>query len=147
MKKDIKQLAKDVLTFDKALKHQMNEGVKEFAVTQISFLAVGTPIDTGKAISNWLASVGFPKTKEVEPHAPGRFGSTKQLTVAETIAAAKESVKKKKLGQSLYITNNIQYMDALNKDGHSPQAPPGFIEAISDITERNWKLKFPAKIG
>lgn len=144
--KDISELKRDVLDLDKFIKFELNESAKRFAVQQISFLAIHNPVDTGKAISNWFASVGFPKTKEIEAHSKGEKGSTREENVAQTIAAAKKAVANKKLGQSIYITNNVQYMDALNK-GHSPQANPGWIAAVSDINEDNWKMKLPVRLG
>jgi len=62
-----------------------------------------TPVDTGRARMNWMAGV----------NAPGDGG------VKETIARAR-------LGDSLFLTNNLPYIEALEY-GSSKQAPKGMV--------------------
>lgn len=145
---DLEKLARDAKKLERDIKRAANEMAKDGAVGTAGALSAATPIDTGKAASNWLVSLGFPKTREIEAHEPGEGGSTKAANVAATVKAAREAVKNKKLGQNIFITNNIDYMDPLANDGHSPQQPnPGWIEAVGNITERNWKNKFPTHLG
>ncbi len=71
-----------------------------------------TPRDTGRAASNWLGSVAAPRTVYVE-----QFGGSPQINFAGY-----------KNGVSVYIANNLPYIKPLN-NGHSKQAPAGFVEA------------------
>lgn len=81
-----------------------------------------TPVDTGYARNNWLASVGSP-----------RKGTVKGVSTSLTRVMAKDTENKK-----LYLSNNVQYINALN-NGHSKQQPiPGFVdravkEGVKDV--------------
>ncbi len=78
----------------------------------------GTPVDTGHARANWVPSIGAPHAGVVQGNAAGQAGSAAVLTF--------------KLGTgSLYISNNVPYIQALNY-GHSKQAPRLFVEACVD---------------
>lgn len=80
-------------------------------------LTESTPIDTGWARSNWQMAVGTPATGVVG--SPGSPGSPPLVTSY-------------RLGQGpINITNNVPYIQVLN-DGHSQQAPAGFVEAAID---------------
>jgi hypothetical protein len=71
-----------------------------------------TPVDTGFARNNWLASVGVPRRDTIK----GTSTSLARVTGRDT-----EDKK-------LYLTNNVQYINALN-NGRSKQQPiPGFID-------------------
>lgn len=91
----------------------------------LSNLAVATPVDTGKARSNWRVSIGGPITSEIETFGPGSTAS------ASAIAAGFSIFARYVPGQDIYIRNNVPYIGALNR-GHSKQAPPGYIEAAVD---------------
>lgn len=86
---------------------------------------VGTPVDTGWARANWVPSVG----------APAIFADKVDATPADVIA--RESVRAEGTNDllsyrltkgALFNTNNVTYIVPLN-EGHSPQSPPGFIQA------------------
>ena len=143
--KDIKHLANDLKLFEKEIRKQANETAKEATVQTIGLLATHTRVDTSKALSNWRASVGFPKTAEIEPYYEGEQGSTREASIAATIENAIESVKNKRPGQNCFITNNVDYMDYLTSSSYYNQ--PDWIEAVGNISERNWKFKYPTRIG
>lgn len=142
--KDIKHLAADLKRFEKELRKAANETAKEATVETITLLAKNTRVDTSKALSNWQASVGFPKSRELEPYYPGYRGSTRDSSIAATVANAIEAVKNKKPGQNCFITNNVDYMDYLTTSFYGT---PDWIETIGNISERNWKFKYPTRIG
>ena len=75
----------------------------------------GTPIDEGTARNNWITSLDA-----------ARFD----------IVDAEEQVPQDfRLGQTIYIQNNLPYINKLN-EGHSDQAPNGFFEQAVRDTER-----------
>jgi len=80
-----------------------------------------TPRDTGRAARNWVASIRQPITSTLP--APANQGEAGQA-----IAEAAGVLKQVKPGDVIFIQNNLEYIQALN-NGHSPQAPPGFVEA------------------
>lgn len=81
-----------------------------FAIDAV--LVRDTPVDTGRARSNWIASVNAPSVAIVEP---GQKPPTE---------AALGSFK---VTDTAYISNNLPYIRRLN-DGYSQQAPAGFVE-------------------
>lgn len=97
------------------------------ALTIVGDLAIKTPVDTSKAISNWQVALGNPPAGTISPHYPGSDGSTFSASAGETLAKAKLVLRTKKPGDSIYITNNLPYIKKLN-DGSSKQEPAGFAE-------------------
>jgi len=71
----------------------------------------------GRARSNWLASVGSART-EAGDQVTRSAGDSVQATLAAF-----------NLNDTIFITNNLPYIKRLN-EGHSTQAPAGFIDAI-----------------
>jgi len=97
------------------------------AVTVVTDLAYETPVDTTQALSNWQVALGSPVNKAIDPYFPGDFGDTQPASAAATIAAAKQILKGKKPGQTIFISNVVDYIGDLN-DGSSKQTPAGFVE-------------------
>ena len=101
----------------------------------INVLAWSTPVDTSKAVSNWIVSIGAPNYMERAAYQPGYLGYTHAASATEMIAAARAMLKNKKPGEPLYITNNVDYIRKLNS-GTSRQAPAGFVEAAVLIARK-----------
>jgi hypothetical protein len=103
--------------------------VRKVALVADQAVVSSTPVDTGRARSNWIAQIGTAAETTIEPYAPGKAGSTGAANVeaaraqAEAVVATYEGGK----GQEIHITNNLPYIDPLNK-GHSAQAPAGYVE-------------------
>lgn len=144
--KEFRRLAKDMDRLQKAINKAASDAAVDGAVDVVGKLAWNTPVDTSKALSNWQASAGFPKTREIPAHFLGDAGSTKAMSAAETADRAREALARKKPGQQIFITNNVSYMEFL-ADGYPPGSPqqpsPGWIEAIGRISEKQWKFKYP----
>jgi len=81
-------------------------------------VVLATPVDTGRARGNWQVSIGSPITEAVDELSPG--GS-------EAIATGKAVIRSRKPGQTIFISNNVAYIEALN-EGSSSQAPANFVE-------------------
>ena len=90
-------------------------------------LIIRTPKDLGWAQANWVPNVGTPA--EPVPTPPGR--EARRQAVAAAAAKQKEAIVKVnsyKLGQgSIFIANGVVYIGRL-QEGHSQQAPNGFVE-------------------
>jgi hypothetical protein len=111
---------------------------RKVALSVTVSVATETPIDTGKAESNWQLSLDFPKNYEIESYSIGSHGSTQQAVLQTTIANA-ESVANRfnnQFNTSIHITNNAKYIIDLNR-GTSTQAPRGFVQTamLSAINE------------
>lgn len=96
------------------------------AVDQVLVLA--TPVDKGRARSNWQVRIGAPTEGVREAFSPGEKGSTGAANAQAQIAHAQAVVASYPGGSSIHITNNLPYIQRLN-DGWSAQAPAGFVEA------------------
>ncbi|RTL04578.1 hypothetical protein EKK58_10260 [Candidatus Dependentiae bacterium] len=83
-------------------------------------VVLATPVLTGRARSNWIPSLDKPVTKELKKESYDKTGG-------EAIAAAQSVAAGIKFGSDVYISNNLPYINRLNQ-GHSQQAPAGFVE-------------------
>ena len=86
-----------------------------------------TPVDSGKAISNWQVTLDTPPQEALPAYYPGKQGSTQVICQTAALEAAQAVLKAKRPGQTLYISNVLPYIRRLN-DGYSGQAPAGFVE-------------------
>lgn len=80
-----------------------------------------TPVLTGWARANWLASIGAPVVDVVG--SPGNV-STGAQSRAEIAIATNYKIS----DGPIYVSNNVPYIAALNA-GSSQKAPAGFVEA------------------
>lgn len=106
----------------------ISKEVAEFVGDELRILALDidrrvileSPVDSGAARSNWLASVGFPDASTTDVDIQGAINKG-----AAVIAGAGDY-------ETIYISNNLPYIQRLN-EGWSQQAPSGYIDKI--ITE------------
>lgn len=101
--------------------------VRKVALSVDSTVVMGTPVDTGRARSNWQVEIGKPARGTVEAYAPGKEGSTGGQNAQIALALGAGVIATYKGGESIHLTNNLPYIAALNR-GHSAQAPSGFVE-------------------
>ena len=127
MQNDLKFLAKFTKELAEKIKVGSKELTKEVAKELVETLVDRTPVDTSLAVSNWQASLDRPNTSEINAYFEGNKGSTRRVSSDAAIKAADSNIDGRKDGQDIYVTNNVDYIDDLN-NGHSSQAPTGFIE-------------------
>jgi len=101
--------------------------VKKTAFNVMREVVHDTPVDTGKAVSNWRAGAGFRPSGEREAHVPGIAQSTREENIEATLRAGFSKIIKRKPKQTIFITNDASYINELNA-GTSTKAPAGFIE-------------------
>lgn len=135
-------LANRMKRYSKAVDKAVSEHVSKVVLTMVGDLAYHTPVDTSRALSNWIVSLGNPTFKRIDPYVPGEFGSSRNASAQETIAAAKAVLANKKPGQTVYIVNDQPYIRRLNDGTHSKQ-PGGFVERAALIGRR---VKFEVKV-
>lgn len=79
---------------------------------------VGKGYVGGRARANWIPTLGTPSNTTLDrTDAQG----------AATIALLAPISARFELGQTIWLTNNVGYIEELN-NGHSTQAPAGFVE-------------------
>ena len=83
-----------------------------------------TPVDTGRARGNWQASIDDPVSSVlVTTSKNGQTAINKGIRVIERVTS----------GQSIWISNNLPYIEAL-ENGWSGQAPAGMLSvALAEV--------------
>lgn len=112
-----------------------------FTFALVDELVDRTPVDTSKALSNWLVSLNDPVLVDMDAYYEGIHGSTASASKAEVLAFANTILGRKKPGQQLYLSNSAPYIRDLN-NGTSKQAPAGFVQQTIRVT----RAKLPAII-
>lgn len=112
-----------------AVEANTETAVRKAALAADASVVLATPVDTGRARSNWLVEIDAPAAGIRQPYSPGQklgTGETANLNAALEQAAGK--VAQYKVGNSeIHITNNLPYIQKLNQ-GSSKQAPENFVE-------------------
>jgi len=98
----------------------------------ISELVFNTPVDTGRAKGNWNIDINTIDLTDREAEKDG----------SGSISRANSITASYKLNETIFVSNNLPYINRLN-DGYSGQAPAGFVEAA--IQTANLKAKELAK--
>ena len=109
----------DINRFTIKADRQTDKKVRAVCLSLLSQVVVGTPVDTGRARGNWQASINTPITSTV-PDTDKSGGAT--------ISKGKGAVAQA-TGKVFYITNNLPYIYPLEFEGHSKQAPHGWVRA------------------
>lgn len=104
--------------------------VRKAVIVIDQVVVMATPVDQGRARSNWIASLDKPTLEPIEAYSPGDAlgigeGANAQAAMnqAQGVAAQYDGAK----NSEVHITNNLPYIGVLN-DGSSAQAPAGFIQ-------------------
>jgi hypothetical protein len=99
--------------YKKKVVETLEKATRSVAFVVDAELVARTPVDTGRARSNWLPTLNIPSEKTVGPNEKVDVGR-----VLEDYS----------LDDNILITNNLPYIERLNQ-GSSKQAPANFVEA------------------
>ena len=120
MDRELQKFQSQLVKFTANLPERAGELVtKKVAMDVLAAVVMETPVDTGRARGNWQASVSSPVDSTTDK--VDKDGET--TTYSETIKIDGMSVPQ---GQTIWITNNVPYIEML-EDGHSPKAPDGIV--------------------
>lgn len=110
-----------------ALVAATNALVKRVALTADQTVVLATPVDTGRARSNWITTINSPNSGTIDPYSPGdKLGIGETANAQAAIDQARTVINTRQPGQSVHITNNLEYIGELN-NGSSKQAPANFV--------------------
>lgn len=84
--------------------------VRKVALDTQRDVSASTPVDTGRARSNWFVTAGRPSSQV-----------TDAVNGSPTAALSPTKVA--------FVTNNLPYIERL-ENGHSGQAPSGFVGSV-----------------
>ena len=94
----------------------VNKAVQKVALAIDQAVVLATPVDTGRARSNWQVSLIVPILSTREPYAPGRsLGLSESANARAAIGQAKAIIPARKPEQEIHITNNLHYISDLNR--------------------------------
>ena len=101
--------------------------VKKAALAVDQAVVLATPVDTGRARSNWIVTIGSPAGGTRQPFSPGtKLGLGESNNATAAIAEGKAVINSRSFNQAIFISNNVHYIGALN-NGSSRQAPNNFV--------------------
>jgi hypothetical protein len=104
---------------------------------------VGTPVDTGWARANWMPSVGEPILLEDKRNPePGDVA----IRAADQQKGLNDLLSYRLTDGPIFSTNNVVYIVPLN-EGHSPQSPPGFVQAAMEKAIRETEVRAVTQRG
>ena len=104
----------------------------------------GTPIDTGRARSNWIASVGTANLTFRAARVPyPRGGGPKDY--GDTIIRRNNRILKTiQSGQSAFLSNSLPYIRRLEYGWSKGQAPHGMVRSALVTLSHTYKRSFKA---
>lgn len=124
---DLKRFAVRIGQVGAAVQQNADKLVRQVALSVDATVVSATPVDTGRARSNWQVEIGNPAKGTVEAFVPGAEGDTGGQNTQMALALGSATIATYKSGESIHLTNNLPYIGALN-DGRSAQAPAGFVQ-------------------
>lgn len=102
----------------KAVEPNVANEVNKTAGLILATVVPATPVDTGRARGNWQVSTARSITSEI---------NRLDQNGGSTISLGQSRINTRPRGATIYICNNVPYIQRLN-DGYSAQAPAGFVQ-------------------
>ena len=103
--------------------------VKKITFEAFSRMIMKTPVDSGRARGNWQAEINAVPSGQIDDIDKGKKGSTASDGSGSSPTKDKVLgvVSKIKLGDSIILANNLDYIQNL-EDGSSKQSPGGMVK-------------------
>lgn len=108
----------DLKRFGKLTRDKATIVFKKVALDLDSRIVFSTPVDLGRARGNWFPSINLP-SNNVSLNTFDKNGGATVAKIAGTVSGAK-------LGDTLWLSNNLDYIGKL-ENGSSTQAPQGMV--------------------
>lgn len=147
---DLRDLQKNLEQLSQTVDRAGSKLLRASGVAVLQAVIVGTPVGNttlwnhpdraragyvgGRARANWFAAIGA---------ASGEVTQTVDPSGGATIAAGNVVISSADNKSEIHLTNNLPYIVPLN-EGHSHQAPAGFIENAVDEGMRAAMAKWGA---
>ncbi|MCC6271123.1 MAG: hypothetical protein IT190_07585 [Microbacteriaceae bacterium] len=116
----LRNLTSRMRLLERDVKLRANEIAKDVGRAVLRSVAINTPVDTSKAVSNWQIGYDEPNFTNLPPHFPGQQGSTRAQSTAETIAVGNLFIRSKRPGVELHISNGLDYIEKIDLKSSSP---------------------------
>jgi hypothetical protein len=133
MANSLSQFSRRIRAVGKRVEVNTDKLTRQVALVADQTVVLSTPVDEGRARSNWIVSLGSPALSEREPYAPGsKLGLSEGGNASGAIAQGQGVIAARKSGQDIFISNNVPYISDLN-NGTSAQAPANFVEKAVQV--------------
>lgn len=109
------------------VQHRADELTRKVALAIDQAIVMGTPVDTGRARSNWIVQLDDAPDTVIPPYSPGEAGSTSGANTQAALDQGQRTIQGYTTGRVIHIVNNLPYIQRLN-DGWSRQAPAHYVE-------------------
>ena len=120
--RNLKSFNADLDKFAARIGVEVGTVVKKLSFDIFADVVGGTPVDTGRAMNNWVISVGSPsRVVHEEGGSAGSIEASKAGNATTTLASVTNF-------DTVWISNNLPYIGAL-EEGSSKQAPSGWVAA------------------
>jgi len=110
----LRKLAKIMDDFETEIENKVNDIVKDIAEEVLLSLLSRTPVDTSKAVSNWVIGLGEKDLSVIKAHFFGRRGSTRDQSMAAAYGKAMRELKMREVGVGVHISNSVDYIKKLD---------------------------------
>lgn len=124
------QFARRIDSVAVSVERNAGRAVRKAALVIDQKVVLATPVDTGRARSNWVVAVDRTPEGEVSAYSPGKnLGMGESGNASAALEQGRRAIASYQPGKNreIHITNNLPYIGRLN-DGSSQQAPAGFVE-------------------
>lgn len=111
------------------VKADAEKRIKDIGMDLIQGVITATPVDTGAARGNWVAS----KTP-IKTYDENATDKTGQGTINRTFVFFAQNAK---LGSVIYLQNNLPYIERL-ENGWSDQAPLGMVSTTLNAINQKY---------
>ena len=91
--------------------------IRKVAMEVFHRVIIRTPVDTGRARANWQTSIGAPAEGEVDSTDRDRG-----------LVEASREIDKHTGDESIFLANNLPYIEALENGSSKTQAPAGMVK-------------------
>lgn len=108
-------LSRQMEKLNRELPRKVNDVAKRVAKVVLKEIVEKTQVDTSQAISNYQIGFGEGNFTNLPPHVPGKFGSSRAASAAETIGVGNINIDGKLPGVPLHISNGLDYIDKINE--------------------------------
>lgn len=125
---DLGEFAKRMTVVSEKVGKGATKVLRKAALAVDQAVVFGTPVDTGRARSNWVVSINIPVEGTREPYKAGKnLGRDEVQNLSAALEQGMGVIGKAKIKDTIIIGNNLPYIQRLN-DGHSAQSPANFVE-------------------
>ena len=115
----LSEFAQTMRTKGEKIETNVNKVVIKLAGAALQTVVLATPVETGRARGAWITGINSAPTAQSERLDPSGVSA---------IASGKSKIETRRQGQTIFISNNVDYIGFLN-NGSSSQAPANFVEA------------------